>query len=156
MIPLVHDFSNERILVFGGGPVGARKTRFFAEETDVFVISPSFVSESFSDAERIRAAPSRVLIPHWIERIQPVLVVAATDDTSLNAAIEKAALSKNLLVNRADKAGPRDAGSVIVPATLREEGVVVSVSSEGKDPGLSRDVRDALNNPFQDFLIEGH
>ena len=27
MIPLLHDFADERVLVFGGGPVGARKAR---------------------------------------------------------------------------------------------------------------------------------
>jgi len=40
VIPLFHDFTDETVLVFGGGPVGARKARRFAAEADVVVVSP--------------------------------------------------------------------------------------------------------------------
>ncbi|MFC6768071.1 NAD(P)-dependent oxidoreductase, partial [Natrinema soli] len=39
MIPLLHDFTNATVLVFGGGHVGARKARRFAREARVLVVS---------------------------------------------------------------------------------------------------------------------
>ncbi len=40
MIPLLHDFADATVLIFGGGPVGARKARRFAREATVVVVSP--------------------------------------------------------------------------------------------------------------------
>ncbi len=47
MIPLYHDFSDETVLIFGGGPVGARKARRFAAEARVVVVSPEFGNRDF-------------------------------------------------------------------------------------------------------------
>lgn len=43
MIPLVHDLSDETVVVFGGGPVGARKAHRFAREARTVVVSPEFL-----------------------------------------------------------------------------------------------------------------
>ena len=48
MIPLMIDFSGKRIVIFGGGEVGARKAAYFCEETEVTVVSRSF-SPAFND-----------------------------------------------------------------------------------------------------------
>lgn len=141
MIPLVHDFSGETVLVFGGGHVGARKARRFAREARVVVVSPTFVNESFGGAERVRAAPDAEAIPNWLDRIEPALVVAATDETTVNEAIEAAAMDRRILVNRADIRGSRAAGSVVVPATVRDGPVLVAISTEGTEPALSRGLR---------------
>lgn len=146
MIPLVHDFSGERVLVFGGGPVGARKACRFAAEARVVVVSPTFVDESFGEAERIRAAPGKNAVSKWLDRVDPVLAVAATDDSSVNAAIEAAALECRILVNRADVSGSRAAGSVIQPATVRADPLLIGISSEGVDPVLTRAVRQRLED----------
>lgn len=145
MIPLVHDFEDERVLVFGGGPVGARKSRRFAREADVLVVSPSFSGE-FGDVERVRAAPDAEAVPEWIADTDPALVVAATDDSDLNAAIEAAADDAGVLCNRADVSGGRDAGSVVVPATVRDDPVFVAVSTGGQSPALSRALRKELED----------
>jgi precorrin-2 dehydrogenase/sirohydrochlorin ferrochelatase len=113
MIPLFHDFDGERVLIFGGGSVGARKARRFGQEAETIVVSPTFADAEFGMAERIRAAPDRSAVETWIDQVSPVLVVAATDDESLNEAIEMAACERSILVNRADQSGPRDAGSVV-------------------------------------------
>lgn len=144
MIPLVHDFSGDRVLVFGGGPVGARKARRFAAEARVVVISPTFTDASFGGAERVRAAPGENAVSWWLERFDPALVVAATDDATVNGAIETAALDAGVLVNRADDRGSRAAGSVVLPAIVRTDPLVVGVSSEGRDPVLSQAVRERL------------
>lgn len=134
------------MLVFGGGPVGARKARRFAREATVLVVSPEFADERFGDAELVRAAPDPEDVPGWVARAEPALVVAATDDEALNGAIERTARERGTLVNRADRAGEREPGSVVVPATVREDPVVVSISTGGTAPALSKHLRRELED----------
>lgn len=144
MIPLLHDFDGETVLVVGGGRVGARKARRFAREADVVVVSPDFADADFGGAERIRARPDAESVEEWVDRTDPVLVVAATDDAAVNDAVEAATRERNVLVNRADRSGQRDAGSVVVPATVREDPVVAAVATGGTSPALSRALRERL------------
>ncbi|OIB58254.1 precorrin-2 dehydrogenase/sirohydrochlorin ferrochelatase family protein [Natrialba sp. SSL1] len=149
MIPLLHDFADATVLIFGGGPVGARKARRFAREAEVIVVSPDFAASEFGGAERCRATPAPDEIPGWLERTTPALVVAATDDEAVNDAIVTAARERGVLVNRADRAGDRDPGSVVVPATVREDPVVVSIATGGTAPALSKYLRQELEETLE-------
>jgi precorrin-2 dehydrogenase/sirohydrochlorin ferrochelatase len=141
MIPLYHDFTDETVLVVGGGPVGARKARRFAREADVIVVSPEFPVDDYGGTERVRAAPDPDDIPEWFDRGDPALAVAATNDEAVNEAVESVAQERGVLVNRADHSGGRDPGSVVVPATVRDGDVVVSISTGGASPALSKELR---------------
>ncbi len=153
MIPLFHDFREERVLVFGGGSVGYRKARRFAREATVVVVGTEFVDE-FGEADDhrqsdergasvslVRAHVSPEDVGSWLDRTKPALVVAATSDDECNAAIERAASERGILVNRADRSGERKSGSVVVPATARDGDVVVAVGTSGRSPTLSRELR---------------
>ncbi|WP_137289203.1 precorrin-2 dehydrogenase/sirohydrochlorin ferrochelatase family protein [Natronorubrum halophilum] len=144
MIPLLHDFTDATVLVFGGGPVGARKARRFAREAEVLVVSPEFADLDFGGAELIKSAPEPADVADWLERTAPALVVAATDDEAVNEAVADAARDHGVLVNRADRAGGRDSGSVVVPATVREDPVIVSIATGGTAPALSKHLRAEL------------
>ena len=149
MIPLLHDFAGETVLVFGGGPVGARKARRFTREATVVVVAPSFTDADFGGAERVRAAPAPDDIPDWLDPA-PALVVAATDDGALNARVESEARERGILVNRTDTHGDRDPDSVVVPATVRDGEVVVAVSTGGAAPALSKHLREQLEAEIAD------
>jgi precorrin-2 dehydrogenase/sirohydrochlorin ferrochelatase len=142
MLPLVHDFDGATVLVFGGGSVGARKARRFAREARVVVVSPAFGGSldwgANGSIDRVRAAPDPGDVRAWVDRGDPALVVAATDDPAVNAAAERTARDHGTLVNRADERGPRAPGSVVVPATVREGPVTVAIDTGGRDPTLSR------------------
>lgn len=144
VIPLIHDLAGTRVLVFGGGTVGARKARRFAREARVVVISPTFGDRDFGTATLIRAEPGPDDVPGWIDRVDPAVVVAATDDGTVNAAAERAALQRGTLVNRTDGAGAQKPGSVIVPATVRDDPVIVAVTTSGHSPSVSRELRDRI------------
>ncbi|SDM51644.1 precorrin-2 dehydrogenase / sirohydrochlorin ferrochelatase [Halogranum gelatinilyticum] len=146
MIPLVHDFSGETVLVFGGGPVGARKARRFARETRTVVVSPDFSDRDFGDAELVRAAPDPDDVADWVARFDPVLVVAATSVAAVNEAAERAARDHGALVNRADHSGERDPGSVVVPATVEDDPVSVAISTGGVSPALSKYLRERIED----------
>ena len=140
MIPLLHDFEGETVLVFGGGAVGARKARRFAREARVIVISPTFGDDAFGNAELVRAAPTPKDVAGWIERASPALAIAATDDEAINEAVVAACDRHDVLVNRADRSGS-DTDGVVVPATVRHDPVVVAVSTGGYSPALSKTLR---------------
>lgn len=162
MIPLVHDFAGETVLVVGGGSVGSRKARRFASEADVVVVSPSFderlrefaTEESGSDDETgsvdlVREAVDADDVEAWVERTDPALVVAATDDAAINAAAEAAARKRNALINRTDESGARDVDSVVVPATVDEDPVTVAISTGGTSPALSRYLRQRIETEIE-------
>jgi len=144
VIPLFHDFADRTVLVVGGGPVGARKARRFSREADVVVLSPEFAAEDFGDAERVRTAPAPDDAADWVARTDPALVVAATDDADVNDAFVAAARDAGTLVNRADESGGREADSVVVPATVRDDPVTVAVATGGASPALSKHLRERL------------
>lgn len=160
MIPLLHDFEGETVLVVGGGPVGARKARSFAREARTVVVSPAFADRDFGDAELVRAAPAPGEVADWVDRLGPALVVAATDDDAVNEATERAAREAGALVNRADRSGGRDAGSVVVPATVRDGSVVAAVATGGAAPALSKELRRRIESeiegagPMADLVAE--
>jgi precorrin-2 dehydrogenase/sirohydrochlorin ferrochelatase len=164
VIPLYHDFTDERVLVFGGGPVGARKARRFAAEAAVTVVSPDFGAEDYGDAELVRAAPTPAEVRDWVDRVEPSLVVAATDDDAVNDAAADAARAVGALVNRADRsdadgdggsgddergsddesAPDRGARHVVVPATVEDGDVRVAVSTGGASPALAKHLRERI------------
>jgi len=157
VIPLYHDFAGESVLVFGGGSVGARKASRFADEARVVVVSPAFDERLVERArdrggagvELVRAAPDADAVRGWVARVDPALVVAATDVAAVNAAAEAAALDAGLLVNRtdvsaADRSGSRDARSVVVPATVEDGPVRVALSTGGASPALAKALRERI------------
>ena len=141
MIPLYHDFTDETVLVFGGGSVGARKARRFAREASVVVVGPELPADDYGGAETVRAAPEPTDVPAWFDRVDPALAVAATDDPEVNETVARAADERGVLVNRTDRSGGRDVGSVVVPATVRDGEVTVAVSTGASSPALARELR---------------
>ncbi len=161
MIPLVHDFDGETVLVVGGGDVGARKARHFGREAHVVVVSPAFGARDFGDADGPRETPSGDTAPgvelvrgeptvetaaDWVARTDPALVVVATDDRAVNDAVAAAAREYGALVNRADRSGGRERGGVVVPATVRDGPVTVSISTGGGSPALSKYLRERIES----------
>ena len=165
MIPLYHDFTDETVLVFGGGPIGARKARRFAAEADVIVVSPDFDADDYGGAALVRARPGPDAVAGWVDRVAPALVVTATDADAVNDAVAAAARERGVLVNRADRSaatggdtkerddGADAAGSddtlgppseVVVPATVRDGDVRVAISTGGRSPALAKHLRERI------------
>ncbi|WP_049970914.1 precorrin-2 dehydrogenase/sirohydrochlorin ferrochelatase family protein [Haladaptatus cibarius] len=145
MLPLFHDFAGETVLVFGGGRVGCRKARFFAQEATVIVVGAEFAGELRAESvSQIKTRVSKEDLADWFDRTAPALVVAATDDGALNKAIEIEAGKRDIFVNRADRHGNREIGSVVVPATVRDGDVIAAVGTGGRSPALSKHLRQRI------------
>ncbi|WP_458188547.1 precorrin-2 dehydrogenase/sirohydrochlorin ferrochelatase family protein [Haladaptatus sp. NG-WS-4] len=144
MLPLFYDFTDETVLVFGGGRVGLRKARYFAQEAAVVAVVGREFADRNVDVELVEAYLHVDDVSTWFDRAAPVLVVVATDDTALNDAIETEARERGVLVNRADRHGEREFGSVVVPATVRDGDVVAAVATGGRSPALSKHLRQRI------------
>jgi len=123
-------------VVVGGGRVGLRRSRtLLVAGARVRVIAPSLLAELAElpvEVERRRYAAGD-LAEAW-------LVIAATEDPAVNAAVAAEAESRRLFCVRADHA---TGGTARVPAVLRRDALTVSVNA-GDDPARAATVRDVL------------
>ncbi|MDD1705514.1 MAG: bifunctional precorrin-2 dehydrogenase/sirohydrochlorin ferrochelatase [Methanoregulaceae archaeon] len=149
MIPLMIDFAGKRVVIFGGGEVGARKARFFSPEAEVTVISRSF-SPGLSGLE-IQCVTEELSDLHDEEMdflLDGVfLAVAATTDTSLNNRIGTACRRRGILFNNASG----EPGDTLIPSVMCGEHFLLAVSTGGESPAVSRFLREYLQSAFPDL-----
>jgi precorrin-2 dehydrogenase/sirohydrochlorin ferrochelatase len=136
LLPLLLDLSKRSVVIFGGGRVGERKAWLFSGHAKVVVVSKSFSPglqqmEEEGRAELIYADLSADF-RKFLE--DAFIVIPATSDRELNAALEKAAAAKGILVNKVD-----EAGEVVVPSILRRDPLTIAISTES--PALSKYLR---------------
>ena len=154
MIPLMIDFSGKRVVIFGGGEVGARKAAYFCEETEVTVISRSF-SPAFDELTVRKQAVNLAGIGDFeLESLvkDAFLVIAATQDPALNDRIGRYCAIRGVLFNNADG----KAGDVTLPSQLKGEHYNIAISTRGESPGISRSLREHIEHtyPNLDLMIE--
>lgn len=138
MIPLFHDLRDERVVIFGGGPVAARKAALFATEAAVLVLSREF-DDRFEDidCQKRRTEVTPAIAKEVVS--EAFLVIPATDDSELNAEIAARAQAAGALVNRVD-----EAGSTVTPSVVSGENVTVGISTGGASPAVSKYLRQRL------------
>lgn len=69
------------------------------------------------------------------------LVIAATNNSRVNARISRDAQALNILTNVVDSP---ELSSFIVPSSIRKGDLIISISTSGKAPGLSKRIRKDL------------
>lgn len=139
--PVCLDLTGRVCVVVGGGRVATRKVRsLLACGAKVIVVSPSLTPRlaKLAAEGRIDYRPqpfrSTALEGAW-------LVVAATDDRRVNAAVAAAGRRRGLLVNVVDAPA---SGNFIVPAVVRRGPLVISVCTGGASPLLAKYLRREL------------
>jgi len=140
--PVCLTVEGKRCLVVGGGEVAARKVKALLDaRADVVVISEA-VSDEISACHGVTVSHRR-----WrdTDLDGAFLVVAATDDRSLNATIARGARKRHVLCNVVDDASLSD---FIMPAVVRRGPLLIGVSTSGALPALARSVRERLETMF--------
>jgi siroheme synthase-like protein len=140
-LPVGLNVRQKPCLVVGGGAVATRKALTLARAgAAVTVVSPTVTGEL---AEQIRAGRLRWRKESFREEHLPgvFLVVAATDDEGVNAAVVRAAVPCGSLVCDASSA---ERSQVIFGALLEEEGLTVAVFTGGCDPARAKRARDRI------------
>jgi siroheme synthase-like protein len=129
------DLRGRDCLVVGGGRVAAEKARGLLDcGAVVTVVAPHIEPEL--------AALGVQCLRRGFERADVagrLLVIAATNDRSINAAVSAAAAERPVPCNVADDP---ELCSFILPAVLRRDPIVVGVSSGGASPALAKRIRD--------------
>jgi uroporphyrinogen-III synthase len=136
-----------RATVIGGGKVAERKVKALLEAN----IKPTVVSPELT--QHLLELKTREKILHLEKHYETTdlqnieLVIAATNDEAINKQIANDALIHNLLCNVVDNP---ELGNVHTVGTVRRGDLLVTVSSNGKAPALTRYVKEGLEQQFSD------
>lgn len=140
LFPVALRLDGRRCAVVGGGAVGRRRAEaLLACGAEVLVVDPAPVT-----------VPEGAI--HAAEPFAPdqldgaFLVVAATSDPSVNAAVAQAARARGALVNLA--AAGDDAGDCIPMAAVRRGDLLVGVTTGGAGPAVAARLRRELEARF--------
>lgn len=141
--PVALNIEGRRCLVVGGGAVAARKVdALLSAGALVAVVAPEIVP---AIAER---APFHTIELHR-RGFEPgdladvFLVVAATNDSDVNAGVAAQARSRRVLVNAADDPANCD---FILPAVVRRGEVQIAITTGARSPALARHLRERLED----------
>ncbi len=143
-ITLVH-LHRVRCLVIGGGKVAARKVAgLLATGAQVVVLSPVLcerleILATRGDIEVMR----RDYCSGDLE--ETFLVIAATDDPSVNHQVWEEAQARGVLINVVDD--PAHC-TFIAPAVVRQGPLTLAISTGGRCPALARHLREQLEQEF--------
>ncbi len=143
--PAFLDLRGRRCVVVGGGPIGERKTRdLLASGASVVVVSPTMTPG-------LTALVAAGLVVHRARRFRRwdvrgcAVVIAATGEASVDAAVATEARRRHALVNVVDAPAHCD---FIVPSVLRRGPLQIAVSTGGRSPALAREIRRRLEPMF--------
>ena len=131
--PLFMDLAGRECLVVGAGMVAARKARSLLECGARVTVVGETPAAAFRALERRRFRAADVA--------RQALVIAATDEPAVNAAVAAAARRRGIPVNAVDD--PPNC-TFIVPAVVRRGDLAVAISTGGKSPAAARLVKERV------------
>ncbi|SCI43695.1 MULTISPECIES: precorrin-2 dehydrogenase/sirohydrochlorin ferrochelatase family protein [unclassified Romboutsia] len=136
-----------KIIVIGGGEIAYRKCNNFIEfGNKIKVISPKFL-EKFCTLEK-EGKVELIRDVYKEEYIQDSsIVVAATNNKDVNYEIGKYCNEHNKLVNVVDNI---ELSNYIVPSYIKRGDLLLSVSTGGKSPSLSKKIKSELEEQYDD------
>lgn len=139
--PVFMDLRGRRCLVVGAGEVAARKINLLLRaRAEVTVVAPRV-------CESLRVKRESGALAHHARAYEPadlegaVLVIAATDDREVNRAVSRDAQARQVPVNVVDDP---ELCSVIVPALVEREPILIAIGTGGSAPVLARLLRGSI------------
>lgn len=133
------DLRGAKVVITGGGVVGARKARFFAQEAHVVVLSRSFHPD-FAEipAETVECDLAKMHDDEVLSLLSgSFLVITALERADINRRIGLLARRCGAHVN--DAGG--EEGDVILPSVVRGETYCIGISTLGRSPAMARHLR---------------
>lgn len=137
-LPLFHNLRGSRVLVVGGGEIALRKSRLLADAGALLrVVAPEIEAQL---RELVTASGGECRVRGYAETDLDGcgLIIAATDDETLNAQVSADAHRRCVPVNVVDAPA---LCSVIFPAIVDRSPLIIAVSSGGDAPVLARLIR---------------
>jgi precorrin-2 dehydrogenase / sirohydrochlorin ferrochelatase len=145
LYPINLDIKSKLCLVIGGGEVAFRKIKSLLEcQAKVTVVSPQFHPEilKLAKAKQIKIIKRK----YQTSDLQKVfLVIGATNDNKVNQQIAEEAKKRQILVNIVDVP---NLCNFQVPASIRRGMLMITVSTNGKSPALTKYLKKQLEEQF--------
>ncbi|HLD40885.1 MAG TPA: bifunctional precorrin-2 dehydrogenase/sirohydrochlorin ferrochelatase [Candidatus Omnitrophota bacterium] len=156
--PVLLNLKNKKCVVIGGGSVARRKAVSLLKAGSwVCVISPQLCP----GLKRLKELKKLSWINSPYQKIHlkgAFLAIAATPEEAINIKISQDARKSGILINAVDA---EDLSDFIVPSSISKGGLILSVSTSGQAPCLSkrmrRDIERLLVPEYARFLkiLEG-
>ncbi|MBG9447445.1 precorrin-2 dehydrogenase/sirohydrochlorin ferrochelatase family protein [Cytobacillus firmus] len=148
--PLLMNLDYKKVVIVGGGHVARQKAEaLLPTKAQVTVVSPTVT-------EKLQQYINKGLLTWKEKSFEPAdlddaaLIFAVTNDEEVNNAVEEAAQHWQLL-SRADAKGRVD---FINPAVVRRDEFVLTVSTSGGSPGLTRKVKGELAEQYGEHYAQ--
>ncbi len=144
--PVMLNIQGKKCLVVGGGNVALRKAQtLLGHGAIVEIVSPTFCLEL---KQLVKDGAVRAIDRAYKNEDlnDALLVVAATDDTTVNERMATEARKRGILVNVVDKP---DVSDFIVPSYFRHGDIIVAVSTSGRSPALARKIRGEIERDLK-------
>ena len=140
-LPLFLQLRSQPAVIVGGGRVAVRKVDLLLKSgSHVTVVAPELREE----LHKLAAGGSLRHIPAEFEAAHldgAAIVIAATNDHDVNAAVSAASRARRIPVNVVDDPA---LSTFIFPAIVDRSPIIVAVSSGGESPVLARRVREQI------------
>lgn len=148
--PIMLDVDYKKVVIVGGGHVARQKLQsLLPTKAQIIIVSPSITDEIASYVEQGKVTwKNKQFEASDLDNAS--LIFAVTDQEEVNDAVEQAAQHWQLL-SRADAKGRVD---FINPAVVRRGDLVLTVSTSGASPGLTRKLKDELAEHYDDTYID--
>jgi len=147
--PVAVNLNGKRALVVGGGRVAERKVgRLLAAGAFVVVVSPALTSglSKLKNGNKITWERRKVSKKDVAGK---GIIIAASNDQKVNAKLSQWAQQKKIWHNVVDN--PR-LSDFISPAVFKADRAYIAVYTNGRDPVLSRDLKNFLKENWDEFL----
>ena len=136
--PVFLDLAGVPVLVVGAGPIGARKAEALQQAGARVRVVATALDEAL-ERDRYDDVRERPFQADDLDGMR--LVITATGDAEVDAAVSAAARARGIWTNAADQ--PVDC-EFILPAIARSGRVTVAVSTDGASPALAKALRDRI------------
>lgn len=140
-LPLFLQLRSQPVVVVGGGRIAIRKVELLRKSgAQITVVAPELRAELDQLARRAELRyVAEAFTPAHVDGA--TLVVAATNDPAVNAAVSEAARARKIWVNVVDSP---TLSTFIFPAIVDRSPIIVATSSGGESPVLARRVREQI------------
>ncbi|MCM3584933.1 siroheme synthase [Mesobacillus maritimus] len=148
--PLLMNIDYKKVVIVGGGHVARQKVEaLLSTKALLTVISPAVTDQlQHYIKEGLVTWKEKAFEPSDLD--DAALIFAVTDDEEVNNAVEEATQHWQLL-SRADAKGRVD---FINPAVVRRGDFVVTVSTSGASPGLTRQIKADLAEQYGEHYAQ--
>jgi len=152
--PVFWNITGKKCVVIGGGEVAQRKiVRLIECGANVLVISPTLTSAlaALKDNNKITHIAGEYAPEHIADA---ALVIGATDDDAINAAVSRDARARRIPVNIVDDPQKCD---FILPSLVERGDLTIAVGTAGNSPALARYLREEMEKTYgEEYTVFTH